>query len=409
MKKYSFSVMIIIILGLLFVGCGKDEPTQSTTIITAKCVDEENNPVADAVVQFCDDSSCNTVKSDESGIASFEGTSLVFTVHAIKAPEGYTIITTEEQTVSSTGSTELTFVFAKEISDSASVDEEFEEYEEANEEENEKEYEEEYEDPYDLILEYEDPRSDSVWSQLSFERETTDTSDKVVPGSKPLKFTTVDIDGNPVDESILKKADVTALAFFETWCGWCIADMNNLSKLNEVYSKYGFQVIGVYNLGKCRNVSPSNMDELKQFREEKNPSYLWIENTPDIDWNELNARPAIIFVDSEGRPLRITDPAVYEEICRLNAEGYGELYYFLYSEWLKNDKIREMIPDDMLPTIEEYIEKYETDPEEVLPEYYQIFDDFEDFKIQNGITLRWQSTEALNYMTRYFLGMKNDK
>ena len=51
--------------------------------------DNEGNKVQGAMVQFCSDTECKTEKTDESGVASFEAEKGVYTVHVLKAPDGY--------------------------------------------------------------------------------------------------------------------------------------------------------------------------------------------------------------------------------------------------------------------------------------------------------------------------------
>lgn len=52
--------------------------------------DEDGNPVAGAVIQFCDDVTCTFQPTDESGLASFPvAEQKVYEVHLLKVPEGY--------------------------------------------------------------------------------------------------------------------------------------------------------------------------------------------------------------------------------------------------------------------------------------------------------------------------------
>ena len=111
MKKICIALSIFLIL----CGCKNiEEPAKLSTVITAKCVDEDNNPVSGATIQFCDDSMCSRVVSDDEGIASFEGEFMSCTVHAAGAPEGYSLKTEEEKTVLGNKDIELTFIFLKE-------------------------------------------------------------------------------------------------------------------------------------------------------------------------------------------------------------------------------------------------------------------------------------------------------
>lgn len=52
-------------------------------------VDKDNNPVEGAMVQFCTDTTCKMLTTDENGIATFEEPAGVYSVHILKAPSGY--------------------------------------------------------------------------------------------------------------------------------------------------------------------------------------------------------------------------------------------------------------------------------------------------------------------------------
>ena len=108
-----FSILMAVLLIMLSIcGCGSDIAQKSSGGYTANCVDEAGNPVEGAGIQFCDESSCSIVNSDASGKAVYEGTSASYEVHAIKAPKGYEVVTTDTITVTSP-SDELSFVFKK--------------------------------------------------------------------------------------------------------------------------------------------------------------------------------------------------------------------------------------------------------------------------------------------------------
>lgn len=52
-------------------------------------------PVMGATVQFCSDTLCQTGKTDENGLAAFDADPGTYTVHFMKAPEGYANSTEE--------------------------------------------------------------------------------------------------------------------------------------------------------------------------------------------------------------------------------------------------------------------------------------------------------------------------
>ena len=59
------------------------------------CVDEEGNPVENAMVQFCSETACMIGKTDANGMASFEVDPGVYTVHLLRPPAGFAKDTNE--------------------------------------------------------------------------------------------------------------------------------------------------------------------------------------------------------------------------------------------------------------------------------------------------------------------------
>ena len=52
-------------------------------------VDQDGAPVPGTTVNFCTDTTCSTLKADENGVITFDGTPDVYHVQLLKAPEGY--------------------------------------------------------------------------------------------------------------------------------------------------------------------------------------------------------------------------------------------------------------------------------------------------------------------------------
>ncbi|MDO5702839.1 MAG: redoxin domain-containing protein, partial [Lachnospiraceae bacterium] len=67
----------------------EDVPDGEASAYRVIVTDEEGNPVPDAMVQFCDDSSCTIGETDEEGVAVFEKPEGVYEVHVEEAPEGF--------------------------------------------------------------------------------------------------------------------------------------------------------------------------------------------------------------------------------------------------------------------------------------------------------------------------------
>ena len=78
------------------------------------------------------------------------------------------------------------------------------------------------------------------------ENETTQENTELTESTGMLsRFSTTDIDGNAVDESVLKGKKLTMVNVWTTFCGYCIMEMPGISELDEEYADKGFQVIGI--------------------------------------------------------------------------------------------------------------------------------------------------------------------
>ena len=73
---------------------------------------ETMNPIPDVRVQFCSDSMCRMGKTDENGLAKFEVDPGTYTVHMMKAPEGY--VKSEEEFTLDNDNREATYYLSKE-------------------------------------------------------------------------------------------------------------------------------------------------------------------------------------------------------------------------------------------------------------------------------------------------------
>ena len=77
-----------------YTGKAASEPTPGTPYRII-CVDEDENPVQGATVQFCSEEQCMIEKTDEDGVAEFDAEPGSYTVHLLKVPEGYAQDSTE--------------------------------------------------------------------------------------------------------------------------------------------------------------------------------------------------------------------------------------------------------------------------------------------------------------------------
>lgn len=116
MKRYAkgLAVLFSVMLAFVLVACGKGSggssiPANPGNAYRVIVVDESGAPVKGVNVQFCSSSICYTGETDAQGIASFpdvgEG---AYTVHIVKAPEGFAKDSTEYEAPSTYGDITIT-------------------------------------------------------------------------------------------------------------------------------------------------------------------------------------------------------------------------------------------------------------------------------------------------------------
>ena len=88
MKK-MISLLTALCLMLTLLAGGVSAFAEDAGAYTVLVTDSNGDPVQGAVVQFCSDTECMMVKTDETGIASFEQGPGSYTVHILKVPEGF--------------------------------------------------------------------------------------------------------------------------------------------------------------------------------------------------------------------------------------------------------------------------------------------------------------------------------
>ena len=88
MKKMRRTLAIVLALILaigVLAGCGKKAPDKYEVLVN----DQSGKPVAGVTVQFCSDTECIMGETDANGIAVFEKEAGKYTIHILKAPEGF--------------------------------------------------------------------------------------------------------------------------------------------------------------------------------------------------------------------------------------------------------------------------------------------------------------------------------
>ena len=94
MKKLLRLTAVLLVLVLaagLLAACGTKAPAAYEVLVT----DEAGKPVPGVKVQFCSDTECILGTTDDKGLAAFQKEAGAYTVHVLKAPEGFAADDTE--------------------------------------------------------------------------------------------------------------------------------------------------------------------------------------------------------------------------------------------------------------------------------------------------------------------------
>ena len=118
------------------------------------------------------------------------------------------------------------------------------------------------------------------------------------PEINRLRFSTVDIYGRPVDESIIRGARLVILNIWEPWCGPCVKELPSMEKL---YQKY--QDAGVLFVGVCCRHEDSTAEDSQEIVEDIGITYPIIMDCAELKQFDNDGWPENYFFDGEGNLL----------------------------------------------------------------------------------------------------------
>mgnify|MGYP000885189012 CR=1 FL=1 len=91
-----------------------------------------------------------------------------------------------------------------------------------------------------------DKKTTSAADSESGDQQNPSVPPKSIGEIKNWKFSTDDIDGNHVDESIFSEARLTMVNIWATWCGPCIAEIPHIGELaKDEFADMNIQVMGI--------------------------------------------------------------------------------------------------------------------------------------------------------------------
>ena len=118
------------------------------------------------------------------------------------------------------------------------------------------------------------------------------------PEMNRLRFSTVDIYGRPVDESIIQGARLVILNIWELWCGPCVKELPSMEKLYEKYKD-----AGVLFLGLCCRHEDSTAEDSMEIVEDVGITYPVIMDCAELKQFDNDGWPENYFFDGEGKLL----------------------------------------------------------------------------------------------------------
>lgn len=117
-------------------------------------------------------------------------------------------------------------------------------------------------------------------------------------------FSTTDLEGNTLDQSILADYDLTMVNVWATFCGPCINEMPDLGELAAEYADKGVQIIGLVSdtMDSDGTISDSQVETAKEIVAETRADYRHLLPSDDLlgILSQIYAVPTTFFVDSEG-------------------------------------------------------------------------------------------------------------
>lgn len=134
--------------------------------------------------------------------------------------------------------------------------------------------------------------------------QNSDTQSDTTQTGVLSSFSTTDLDGNAVDQSMLADYDLTMVNVWATFCSPCINEMPDLGELAQEYQDKGVQIIGLVSdvLNTDGTISDTQVETAREIVSETGANYTHLLPSKDLFGvlAQISAVPTTFFVDSEG-------------------------------------------------------------------------------------------------------------
>ena len=143
------------------------------------------------------------------------------------------------------------------------------------------------------------------------EQETTDSQSDAGQTTEQTgvlsSFSTADLDGNIVDQSVLADYDLTMVNVWATFCRPCINEMPDLGELAQEYADQNVQIVGLVSdvLNTDGTISEEQVQTARDIVPQTGANDLHLLPSEDLYGvlGQISAVPTTFFVDSEGKQV----------------------------------------------------------------------------------------------------------
>ena len=120
-------------------------------------------------------------------------------------------------------------------------------------------------------------------------------------------FSTTDLDGNELDQSMLEEYGLTMVNVWATYCTPCLSEMPDLGELADEYRDQGVQIVGLVSdvLNSDGSYSEEQLDTARDIVAETGADYPHLLPSQDLYGllSQIYGVPTTFFVDSQGRQV----------------------------------------------------------------------------------------------------------
>lgn len=120
-------------------------------------------------------------------------------------------------------------------------------------------------------------------------------------------FSTTDLDGNSVDQSVFADHKLTMVNVWATFCGPCISEMPELGELASEYADKGMQIVGLVSdvMDADGNLDEEQLTLARDIVAETGANYTHVVPGEGLYGllSQVSGVPTTLFVDSEGKQV----------------------------------------------------------------------------------------------------------